>query len=191
MKTAHDMAGLNRSGSRLKTKRQGVAKAVLIAAMLSVPTLVAAEEPGSLGWDEEADIKSIVQQQSDAEIYQVVIPDRNTALTTQIGSQNNARIQQGNGSSGYPNLAAIYQRGNGNDANIDQQGGLNVGIVSQVGNQLEANLIQTGGQFEAVINQHGVNGQVNLSQSGSGYRVITIDQLARSGAGATATIVTN
>ena len=127
------------------------------------------------------------QQTSEVQLQLPEIPG-NIALTTQVGNSNTARIQQGPDS---PNLAAIYQYGHGNDANIIQDGNHNIGVVIQHGSELQANLHQQGHEFGAEINQVGIRGQVNLSQSGSGYRSISIDQITRSGAGATATIVTN
>ncbi|GHE21238.1 hypothetical protein GCM10017767_17590 [Halomonas urumqiensis] len=161
---------------------------IIIAMGLSLASASLANEPDQASVDREI-MGNFMREVR--EVPTIRVPDipGNIAITTQIGNNNDARIQQG--SKGYPNLAAIHQSGYGNDAEIIQEGGNNVGVVAQRGNNLEANLHQRGGEFEAAINQVGVRGKVNLSQSGSGYRTISIDQISRSGAGTTATIVTN
>lgn len=163
-----------------------VAATVLGLALPMSAQLAQADTLSSL-YPDEIELGRIVQQQAEAAF---ILPDRNLAFVNQSGNENSARIrQQGNGDVG-PNLAAIYQMGNGNNANIDQEGVFNIGLVSQKGDQLSTTLEQNGYEFEAAINQVGINGNVQVSQSGSGYRAITVDQLSRSGVGATATIIT-
>ncbi|MWJ29204.1 hypothetical protein GPM19_13545 [Halomonas sp. ZH2S] len=115
----------------------------------------------------------------------------NVALIKQIGDGNTNVINQNRNSVGRANMASIYQRGNANEATITQEGSNNIGLVNQQGNRLEANITQNGNQFESQVQQSGLGGKVNVSQSGSGYRTLTVEQLSPSGAGATATIVTN
>lgn len=156
---------------------------------LSLGSVSMANEHAEEGIDRGI-ISSFMQEVHQTPATQLRLPEipGNIAFTAQVGHDNNARIHQGSGS---PNQAAIYQRGDSNEAEILQQGNHNVGVVIQHGNELEANLHQHGHAFGAEINQVGIRGQVNLSQSGSGYRTISIDQITRSGAGATATIITN
>ncbi|CAM3883498.1 hypothetical protein VRRI112168_04855 [Vreelandella rituensis] len=115
----------------------------------------------------------------------------NVALIKQIGDGNTNVITQNRNTVGRANMASIYQNGNFNEATITQEGSNNIGLVNQQGNRLEANITQNGNQFESQVNQYGLEGKVNVSQSGSGYRTLTVEQLSSSGAGTTATIVTN
>lgn len=167
-----------------------ISSSVLVSLGLTIasPSMADAAVPGGV---DRGIINNFMREVREAPSIRLPDIPGNIAVTTQIGNDNDARIHQGSGPRGYPNLAAIHQHGYGNDAEIVQLGGNNVGVVAQRGRNLEANLHQRGGEFEAAINQVGIRGKVNLSQSGSGYRTITIDQISRSGAGATATIVTN
>ncbi len=115
----------------------------------------------------------------------------NVALIKQIGDGNTSVINQNRNTVGRANMASIHQNGNFNEATITQEGSNNIGLVNQQGNRLEANITQHGNQFESQVNQYGLEGKVKVSQSGSGYRTLTVEQMSSSGAGATATVVTN
>lgn len=116
----------------------------------------------------------------------------NTSVITQIGNDNQARVeQQRNESLAYGNYSNIYQNGNRNEANIIQSGGNNTGLIGQIGNDHQATIEQAGNRFKAHINQHGLQSNINLSQSGSGLRSISVSQSANSGAAAPITIRTN
>lgn len=95
----------------------------------------------------------------------------NTSVIEQVGDNNSGSIRQLR-AAGYTvgNVAYIYQDGNSNSANIDQQGGHNLGIISQEGNDHSATISQTGNniQIKADISQIGFNSNISLSQSGSG-----------------------
>ncbi|WP_141317212.1 hypothetical protein [Halomonas halmophila] len=166
--------------------KSGFSSSLILAFLLFSSAFVAQANPDiSGGRHADTEIGRIVQQHQGDGFF--TLPDRNIAFIDQLGNDNSALIdQQGMG----PNLASVYQSGYGNQASVTQKGAFNIGLVSQQGNHLDATLEQDGHEFEAAINQAGINGQVQVLQSGSGYRAITVDQISRSGVGATATIVT-
>ncbi|MDN3524128.1 hypothetical protein QWY79_02480 [Halomonas sabkhae] len=166
--------------------KNGFSSRLILASLLFSSAVIAQANPDMAGGRHaDTEIGRIVQQHQRDGFF--TLPDRNIAFIDQLGNDNTALIdQQGTG----PNLASVYQSGYGNQASVTQQGAFNIGLVSQKGNHLDATLEQGGREFEAAINQAGINGQVQVSQSGSGYRAITVDQISRSGVGATATIVT-
>lgn len=118
--------------------------------------------------------------------------NNNTSVITQIGNNNQARVEQlRNESFVYGNHSNIYQNGNRNEANIIQSGGSNVGLIGQIGNDHQATIEQAGSRFEAHVSQHGNQSDINISQSGSGLRSISVGQHALSGAAAPISIRTN
>ena len=118
--------------------------------------------------------------------------NNNTSVITQIGNNNQARVEQlRNESFVYGNHSNIYQNGNRNEANIIQSGGSNVGLIGQIGNDHQATIEQAGSRFEAHVSQHGNQSNINISQSGSGLRSISVGQHALSGAAAPISIRTN
>ena len=116
----------------------------------------------------------------------------NNSVITQRGNDNQARVDQRRDRSNfdYGNYASIYQNGNRNEANIIQSGGNNIGLIGQIGNNHQATIKQSGNSFEAQVNQYGYQSEINISQSGSAQRSISVSQRANSGAAVPVTIRT-
>ncbi|WFF40300.1 hypothetical protein EVC62_01640 [Salinicola endophyticus] len=165
------------------------ASALLI--LTAAPAISLASEASEVDGDSSRDRyeKHILFQQESRNDASASI-GTNRASVVQFGSDNRARIVQQNARREAANMASIRQSGYANDALIDQRGGFNDGAIDQTGHSLDAKLLQRGSGYDAKITQRGANGAVNIQQSGTGHRAITVDQLSRSGSGATATIVT-
>ncbi|MCE3027129.1 hypothetical protein [Salinicola sp. DM10] len=159
--------------------------------LATTPVLSEASEGEHIGIDNSRDRyeKRILSQQASSQ-PSPEMRGANQASVVQIGNDNRAHISQQNGRREAANVASIHQSGYDNDALIDQRGDFNDGVIDQNGNSLDAKLLQQGSGYDAKINQRGANGAVTIQQSGTGHRAITVDQLSRSGSGATATIVT-
>ncbi|WP_129591276.1 hypothetical protein [Salinicola tamaricis] len=160
--------------------------------MLAVaPAICMASEVGEVDDHDSRDrYEKHIISQPDSRSDSIASPGTNRASVVQFGGDNHARIAQQNSRREAANVASIRQSGYANDALIDQRGNFNDGEIDQTGHSLDAKLLQRGSGYEAKINQRGANGTVNIQQSGTGHRAITVDQLSRSGSGATATIVT-
>ncbi|WP_353981384.1 hypothetical protein [Salinicola endophyticus] len=163
----------------------------ILLILATLPAISMASEAGELddNLSRNRYEKQIISQ-SDSYSEAIASPGVNRASVVQFGGDNRARIEQQNGRREAANAASIRQSGYANDALIDQRGGFNDGAIDQAGHSLDAKLLQQGSGYDAKINQRGANGAVTIQQSGTGHRAITVDQLSRSGSGATATIVT-
>ncbi|WP_422103315.1 hypothetical protein [Vreelandella sp.] len=108
----------------------------------------------------------------------------NYSIIQQIGNNNRTNVTQSYSASYQTgNFSRINQRGDWNNANIEQVGGNNAGVILQKGNYHTANVFQSGNdqQLETYVTQLGQRSDVQVSQSGSGYRSISVEQRAYSG----------
>lgn len=106
------------------------------------------------------------------------------SIIHQQGNNNRASVAQSRSFSyQLSNFSYINQLGNSNQAKIIQSNGNNTGIIWQVGDDNKANINQQGNNFsfKADIYQSGFKGDVSISQSGSGLRGVSVQQQNYSG----------
>ena len=87
------------------------------------------------------------------------------AITIQEGNGNRAEISQ-NGSN---NCAVIHQSGNYNEASIAQLNNNNFASIGQYGNCNTADISQTGGNNIGLVEQYLSNNSISISQTGGNF----------------------
>jgi hypothetical protein len=87
------------------------------------------------------------------------------ASTIQVGNGNQADISQ----NGYNNCAKIHQEGNFNKASILQEESNNYASIKQIGNQNNADISQSGSDNFCIIEQYFSNNSMSVTQYGGNY----------------------
>lgn len=126
------------------------------------------------------DYAEVLQSGNNNDAYQIQYRQGNDAFINQVGSNNSARQAQDTDlpedAEGSNNFADIYQGGDNNFAEQEQQGWSNEAWVSQTGSGNTATQLQLAWQGEAHITQSGSGNVASQEQYSGGESLATIEQ---------------